>query len=119
MALAPFRFCSRPGCPHKVRGGGRCASCRQAYDRGRGTARERQYDSRWDRYSKDRLAQHPWCVGYPAGVHTVPTLASVTDHKQSARARPDLFWDPSNHQSLCGPCNRKKAIQEEGGFGRS
>lgn len=29
-----------------------------------------------------------------------------------------LFWDRSNWQSACDPCNARKAATEEGGFGR-
>lgn len=29
-----------------------------------------------------------------------------------------LFWDPTNWQSLCDTCNSRKAVEEEGAFGR-
>ena len=29
------------------------------------------------------------------------TPAQVVDHIIDAAIRPDLFWEPSNHQSLC------------------
>ena len=117
MPSAILRFCATPGCPRRVPHG-HCAAHRQAKERLRGTRQERGYTNEWLRYSKARLARHPWCVGYPAGIHAIRTLADVTDHILSARQRPDLFWDETNHQSLCGNCNRTKAIELEGGFGR-
>jgi 5-methylcytosine-specific restriction protein A len=72
----------------------------------------RGYTNDWLRYSQARLARFPFCA-------VCGHLATVTDHIQSARAYPGLFWDESNHQSLCGPCNRRKAIAEEGALGRA
>jgi len=58
-------------------------------------------------------------VGYPTGIHPPFTrLADVTDHVLPAATHPELFMDPTNHQSLCHDCNKRKAIAEEGGFGR-
>jgi 5-methylcytosine-specific restriction protein A len=108
-----MKFCSAPGCPVVV-ARGRCAMHRAA----RGSARARGYTSAWDRYSKARLSQHPWCAGYPSGCHAVPTLATCTDHIRSARGWPDLFWEVTNHQSLCDDCHRRKTVAEDGGFGR-
>jgi 5-methylcytosine-specific restriction endonuclease McrA len=44
--------------------------------------------------------------------------ATVTDHIESAAAHPELFWKEENHQSLCDDCNKRKAIELEGGLGR-
>lgn len=103
----------------------------------RGSAHQRGYTRRWSEYSKARLRRHPLCVGYPRGYHGYTVvegengdeiinqtsdarlvLAEVTDHGESAAAHPELFWEPSNHQSLCTDCNKRKAIEVEGGFGR-
>lgn len=118
MATAVLRHCATPSCPEKVTRG-HCAKHKRQRDRARGTRHERGYTNKWGAYSKARLARHPWCVGYPSGQHKPFTiLADVTDHILSARAHPELFWDETNHQSLCLDCNRRKAIAEEGGFGR-
>jgi 5-methylcytosine-specific restriction endonuclease McrA len=37
----------------------------------------------------------------------------IVPHKGDER----LFWEPTNHQPLCLPCNSAKAVREEGGFG--
>ena len=117
MPSAALGICVEPGCP--VRANGRCPAHRRAKDQRRGTRHQRGYTNRWADYSKARLARHPWCVGYPVGHHAgLPVLATCTDHILSAKARPDLFWDEANHQSLCADCNSRKGIAEEGGFGR-
>ena len=45
-------------------------------------------------------------------------LATVTDHIIAAAKAPELFWDKSNHQSLCDDCNKRKAIAEEGALAK-
>ena len=84
----------------------------------RPSAHKRGYTRRWGTYSQARLAKHPLCVGYPAGVHgELIVVATVTDHIEGAVAHPELFWEKTNHQSLCDDCNKRKAIELEGGFG--
>ena len=117
MPNAPLAFCATSGCAQRVPRG-HCAAHSRVKDQARGTASQRGYTARWSRYSQQRLALHPWCVGYPDGVHPERTVADVTDHIQGAARRPDLFWEPTNHQSLCRDCNSRKAIAEEGGFQR-
>ena len=59
------------------------------------------------------LARDPWCVGYPAGYHgsTLVRTNSV-DHirAQSMGGTEDL----SNLRGVCGSCNSRKAMAEEG-----
>ena len=117
MPAAPLRYCAEPFCSTLVQNG-RCQAHRQAKERDRGTRQQRGYTNTWLRYSATRLAEHPLCVGYPLGTHTMPTLATVTDHIASVKARPDLFWEPTNHSSLCAECHRRKTNELEGGFGR-
>jgi 5-methylcytosine-specific restriction endonuclease McrA len=89
----------------------RCQARQRRLDDQRGSAHARGYSSKWAAYSKARLRKHPWCVkcGEPA---------TVTNHIISAKARPDLFWEKSNHESLCTRCNLRQNIEREGGFGR-
>lgn len=106
-----MRPCRTSGCPSTVTSPhAYCSRCQQARDRQRPTRTARGYDNRWLRYSARRLQQDPFCA-------LCGRLAEVTDHIVSARHAPQHFWDPDNHQSLCGDCNRRKAIAEEGGFG--
>ena len=117
MPAAALRYCLHPGCSILVTHG-RCPVHKQTRERERGTRQERGYTNQWLHYSRNRLAEHPLCAGYPVGCHTLPTVADVTDHILSARTRPDLFWEETNHQSLCLECHRRKTNEVDGGFGR-
>jgi 5-methylcytosine-specific restriction endonuclease McrA len=122
MPSAPLGYCSTPVCPNRAHG--KCSTCLQQRAPIKAAASQansdrRLHTSRWRRYSKGRLARNPWCIGYPAGVHPVATLAQCTDHRKPAKRCTDAeFWDPNNHASLCSDCNKRKGIAEEGGFTR-
>lgn len=78
-------------------------------ERYRKTASERGYDSRWSRYSRERLQLFPECVvcGDPG---------NVTDHIIPVTGPDDpLFWDVTNHQTLCYSDHSKKTATEENG----
>jgi 5-methylcytosine-specific restriction endonuclease McrA len=108
-----MRPCGQAGCPELVTRGGYCDRHRREWDRRRrGTAHQRGYTKRWVRYSAKRLSEFPFCA-------ICGRLADVTDHIVPAQVAPARFWDPTNHQSLCGDCNRRKAITESGAFGRT
>lgn len=51
--MARYCVCSEPGCPNVVEGQSRCDECRSAYERARGTKRERGYDAQFDRNRRD------------------------------------------------------------------
>lgn len=116
--------CLYPRCPANVRSG-YCQDHQRARRRDMDKTRrddpnrELYRTERWKQTSRRHLMMNPWCVGYPRGYHKVGVIAQCTDHIQSARTHPELFWEPSNHQSFCFDCNRRKAIAEEGGFGAS
>ena len=44
--------------------------------------------------------------------------ATVVDHITPHKGNKDIFWDESNHQSLCIRCHNKKTATKDGGFGR-
>lgn len=106
--------------PHKCSGCrklvvGDCPDCtsqrRERADRTRFARVDRSLyrTERWKQYSKRFLALHPWCVGYPPGVHASHrVLAQVTDHVKPAAQFPNLFFDPDNHMALCKVCNDRK-----------
>lgn len=52
--------CTTPGCP-TLTPGGRCPDCAQVASQGRGSARGKGYDARWERTKRDYLAVHPHC----------------------------------------------------------
>lgn len=42
----------------------------------------------------------------------------MVDHRIAHKGNFRLFWDKSNWQPMTRACNSRKAIREEGGFGR-
>jgi 5-methylcytosine-specific restriction endonuclease McrA len=119
---ATVPYCATKGCPNRAHG--HCpehATTRQRADTVVHSSDSRLHTQRWRRYSKRFLAVHPFCDGYPRGVHGVlKRLSQCTDHIVPARQCSDArFWDPANHQPLCHDCNRRKGIAEEGGFARA
>jgi 5-methylcytosine-specific restriction protein A len=83
----------------------------------RGSARERGYTAAWGAYSKARLYHFPLCVD-PYGDHGKRlVLAVLTDHVVPHKDNRVLFWESTNHQSLCKPCHDRKTATEDGGFG--
>ena len=85
-------------------------------------ARQRGYDTRWDKARADFLAAHPHCVKCAMTGHRVQ--ATVVDHKvphrlgaartpeeiSSARKR---FWDRTNWQPLCTTHHSSTKQREE------
>jgi 5-methylcytosine-specific restriction endonuclease McrA len=109
MPDATLRFCRTrtPPCPNKLRGTGYCPDCQKAHGAAKRFTLDPRYGTqRWRRYSRNRLAQHPWC----AECHTLLMPGDgVTDHIIPVVERPDLFWDEHNHRSLCHGCNKRRA----------
>ncbi len=44
--------------------------------------------------------------------------ANAVDHRIPHQGDERLFWDRSNWQPSCVPCNSRKCVEQEGGFGR-
>ncbi len=115
MPWKPPRHCPRGHPPYT---GPRCPICtaasrpasRLTSEAVRPSARERGYDSKWDKARKDYLAAHPSCIscGVPA---------TVVDHKVPHKGDRKLFWSRSNWQPLCRACHGRKTVREDGGFG--
>lgn len=120
MPLAAYRPCRHRGCPALSRTGycpdhetDRLAYYHTAYaaiDQSRPTSRQRGYDTRWTAYSKARLARHPLCEEHRRNGQLV--RATCTDHIVPHRGDMRIFWDKTNHQSLCLSCNSKKSAKE-------
>ena len=118
MPVAPPRIC---GCGHRVPSGARCrcevARSRQAQarnDQRRGSAHQRGYSKQWDREAKAFLSlpTNTQCVMCGAPADTV-------DHKVAHKGNQRLFWARSNWQPVCRPCNSRKNVRTEGGFGNA
>lgn len=108
-------------CGHTVPSGARC-SCQKARDgerkakheAKRASARQRGYTVAWAKASKAFLArpENRLCA---CGCGRV---ADMVDHRIAHKGDPRLFWAESNWQAMASICNRRKAVREEGAFGR-
>ena len=130
--MTPIRIkrpCSHPGCRELI-DRGRCAAHQvkadmqraaqvRQYDQTRGTAAQRGYDARWQKYSVWYRQRNPLCVHCLAeGRLTSVEHGGHVDHITPVTGPDDpLFWDPTNHQSLCTSCHSVKTASEDGGFG--
>ena len=111
----PRRLCKHPGCPELVEAGqgGYCPehakARRQASDRLRGTATQRGYTYRWNKYSKWFLRQPGNQICRLRLDRRCTRLAMCVDHITPPTGPGDpLFWDPDNHQASCLVCNSIK-----------
>jgi 5-methylcytosine-specific restriction protein A len=115
MPGRPKRPCRHPGCPN-LTDNGYCERHKRRdhdYDRYRGTAAQRGYDSRWRKYRIVFLRQHPLCVECEKEGRLTP--ATVVDHIKPHKGDPVLFWDPNNHQPMCEHHHNAKTAREDMG----
>ncbi len=114
MARA-LKVCARPGCPN-VTTLGRCAECRAAADKARGTAAQRGYTGRGHQvFRRAVLLRDPICV--VCGV----AFSTVADHYPlSRRDLVELGLDPNapdRGRGVCKPCHdRSTAVHQPGGW---
>ncbi|WP_353647022.1 HNH endonuclease signature motif containing protein [Mesorhizobium sp. WSM2240] len=76
------------------------------FDQQRPSARQRGYDSKWDKERAAYLKAHPRCV-------RCPSPATVVDHVTPHKGDRRLFWSRSNWQPLCTPCHSSGKQREE------
>jgi 5-methylcytosine-specific restriction protein A len=119
MPVKLLRPCNQPGCP-ELTGDGYCPEHKKAkaqkYDKDRGSASERGYNSRWAAYSRLYRKKNPLCVECLKEDRI--TGSQHVDHIIAVKGKDDpLFWDPKNHQALCQPHHSSKTAKEDGGFG--
>lgn len=112
--------CRHRGCRALVRdGSGYCEAHRKVrqaeVDERRGSAASRGYGAKWRAYREKYLRAHPLCRVCQGKGFVV--AATVVDHVEPHRGDHRLFWNPANHQPLCGPCHSAKTAAEDGGFG--
>jgi 5-methylcytosine-specific restriction protein A len=117
LPYKPRKPCSYPGCPELVASGTQYCKKheraeRKLYDKQRGTAAQRGYGSRWQRYRKSYLVEHPLCINFKE----CHNPAAVVDHIVPV-SKGGAFWDPSNHQPMCEPCHDRKTAKEDGRWG--
>ena len=83
------------------------------YDQRRGSARERGYNSRWEKARKTYLMRNPLCV--MCAKENRVTAANVVDHVIPHKGSTELFWDTSNWAALCFHCHNSTKQREERG----
>jgi 5-methylcytosine-specific restriction protein A len=120
MPMKPLRPCGQPGCP-ELSNESYCPEHKrekvQRYDKARGTATERGYNSRWAAYSRLFRKKNPLCV--ECLKESLIVGSQHVDHIIAVKGANDpLFWKESNHQALCQPCHSRKTILVDGGFQR-
>ena len=116
------RPCGHVGCPNRVTGRRYCPDhagdelrAREAYDRHRGSARDRGYTARWDKLSELKLRTDPLCelgerAGLPELVHDRPVPAVLVDHVHEIEDGGEVFaWD--NLASSCTDCHAIKTAE--------
>ena len=108
LPTKPKRPCSHPSCP-KLTDGRYCEEHKPLYQRA--SAKERGYDSRWQKARLRFLNLNPLCVRCKADGRYVK--ATVVDHIKPHRGDKVLFWDESNWQPLCKCCHDSKTMTED------
>lgn len=80
----------------------------------RPSARQRGYNTRWDKARKTYLRSHPLCAMCAKDGRV--TAANVVDHIIPHRGDQAKFWDTDNNWSaLCTTCHSKHKQREERG----
>lgn len=75
-------------------------SASNAYERSRGSARQRGYTTRWDKASRGFLAKNDVCPACEAAGFELEA-SKVTDHIIPHKGDQQLFWDRENWQPCC------------------
>lgn len=73
-------------------------------------SKDEYHTARWTRESRRFRDSNPFCVRCKAKGLLVPS--QVTDHIIPVEIYPD-FWDKSNWQALCTPCNIAKGNEDK------
>lgn len=121
MGQSSKRPCLHPGCGVLVTRSdkGRCTDHKlttsKKYDKERGTAASRGYGARWQACRLQHLKDNPLCVMCKPKI----TAATLVDHIVPVTSAGDpLFYEPTNHQSLCRDCHSVKTRTIDGkGYG--
>lgn len=113
MPKKSMKPCCSPYCP-ELTGDRFCDKHRKkqqkGYDKWRGTAAQRGYDSRWRKARLHFLRRHTLCV--MCEKEGKIKAATVVDHIVVHRGDKKLFWDKRNLQALCVSCHSRKTMME-------
>ena len=114
MPVKPQKPCRYPGCKHLTSELYCTEHVHEKKDTKRGTAAQRGYGYRWNKYRRSYLIDHPFCR--ECELHATITLATVVDHIIPHKGSYALFWDTNNHQPLCKRHHDIKTQREDGGW---
>ena len=102
MPSLPLKSCSVAGCSETTKNTlceYHLSKRRKEADSRRGSSHSRGYGRKWQEYRLRYLAKHPLCVRCLEAGITMKGI--VIDHIVPHRGNKKLFWDQSNHQTLC------------------
>ena len=105
MPNKPLRPCNHTGCSQLVTSGYCEAHSKQVqkrYDKQRGTAAERGYDSRWQRFREIYMRGHPLCAMCEDKGYIVK--ADLIHHKTPLDQGGEKYAD-DNLMSVCSSCH--------------
>jgi len=119
MPLRSLRPCKQVGCPQLTRdSSGYCDEHIHAvneqqtrYERYRGSARQRGYDSTWERLRKIVLRENPLCHDCLDRDRITP--AKEVHHIKKVREHPALRLVKSNLMCLCSQCHKSRTGKGE------
>lgn len=112
--------CKTVGCPNLHNNkNGYCNECNakyyathpSRYEKTRPSSVERGYDSRWHKFAKNFLKDHPVCAMCGAPAQCVDHKDIPADVMMSVYGEFDL--DPVHYQALCSRCNTIKGRYED------
>lgn len=105
-----------PMMPPTLRGPGQPTrqEAKRESDKRRGSARDRGYDSRWDKASASHRRAHPLCEY--CGLVDQVTAATLIDHLYPHRQYDGVFWRKEWWVSSCDDCHNgyKQALERRG-----
>ena len=116
MPVAAQKPCTYPQCKKYATSKGYCQSHQtqiKLYDKERGNANQRGYNSQWRKEREYYLRDNPLCVACQRDNRLTP--ATVVDHIQPHKGNQDLFWDTDNWQALCQSCHNSKTAKHDMG----
>jgi 5-methylcytosine-specific restriction enzyme A len=113
MPNKPLRPCNKPGCPALTKDG-YCEEHKHLAnerDKHRGSARQRGYDSTWERLRRMYLREHPLCEDCLDQGKVEP--ATEVHHKKKVKNCPELrlVWD--NLRALSKECHSTRTARGE------
>lgn len=122
MPNLPKKRCRYAGCLNTTRNrfcDEHAALAMKLIDNRRGSARERGYDSDWEKVAELRRSID-CCLCQPClKNHNLLTASRTVDHIIPIHVRPDLRLDIDNTQVICSPCHTRKTLDDQRRYGHA